>query len=648
MNDNIKYFFPKVGVKISNKKNQLLKYLPVERISLFSIGRLPDRDKLADILSDMLSIDSVRSIINLDMDEKAAILSSAEKSLNHQFRYLGVEINFQDEISWNIDFYNRFEWPVNLFYQKQRGKGQKGADIKFPWELSRCHQLLWLGEAYLLTRDEKYAKEVVYELEDWIIKNPLMYTVNWTCAMEVAIRAVNWMYALLFIKDSTFFTDQFANKVYKSLYQHAYFIINNLEKTIPYCNNHYYSDIVGLLYLGQLFHHTRRGKRWFKFAVKEYYQETLCQNLPSGVNYEKSVSYHRLMTELALYPYYMLERVGLKVPEVVRQRLIHMVQYVKLNAMPNGKAPMIADNDDGRFLPFVPRDFREHLYLTDENSLDFKIITSGTKTISCLPICLESRLMQDSKIAILRRGDCYLFVTNADRWRFDMPNGKYVGSHMHSDLLSFVYTIGKSEIFVDSGSYVYTSDLDKHLEFRSTAKHNTIVVDGEEQHLRDIPSAFMMKYNSTSKPLTLTQMNECDECSGEYTTHKGNMTHNRTFILGRRKLQISDKITKIGSNHQVEMSFHLAPGIIPSVIGKVVHFEVDNSKFTMKFECDGEFKITIKEDTVSPSYGVLQNSKTIVIEQKFNENTEFHTIIKNEKNQDYTEETLFSRKRTQI
>lgn len=642
MNDKIKYFFPKVAVKISNKKNQLLKYLPVESISLFSIGRILGREKLTNLLSGLLSIDSVRSITSLDEFEKNAILCKAEKSLNHQFKYLGVEKKFQDEISWNIDFYNNFEWPDNLFYQKQRDKGLKGTDIKFPWELSRCHHLLWMGEAYLLTGDEKYAKEVVGELNDWINKNPLMYTVNWTCAMEVAIRAVNWMYAILFIKDSTCFTDKFANKVYKSLFQHAYFIFNNLERTIPYSNNHYYSDIVGLLYLGLLFHHTRCGKKWFKFALKEYYKETLCQNLPSGVNYEKSVSYHRLMTELAIYPYYMLERAGIKVPEIVRQRLIHMVQYVKLNAMPNGKAPMIADNDDGRFLPFVPRDFREHLYITDVNSLDNKIVTSGTKPIPFLPSSIESRLIQDSKLAVLRKGESYLFVTNADRWRFDKNKGNYVGSHMHSDLLSFVYAIGKSEIFVDAGSYVYTSDLKKHQEFRSTAKHNTIVVDGEEQHLREMPRAFMMKYNSTSKPLTLAQMNDCDECSGEYTTLQGNMTHHRTFILWKDKLQICDRIKKTGNNHQTTISFHLAPGITPSIIDKVIYFKAEGTDFTMTFACDNDYEITIIEDTVSPSYGVLQDSKTIVVVLRFNENAEFKTIIKNEKNYIYNEKNIFS------
>ena len=148
--------------------------------------------------------------------------------------------------------------------------------------------MLFRSEAYQITKDEKYAKEVVDELNDWIDNNPLMYTVNWTCAMEVAIRAVNWIYALTFIKDSQYFDDTIAKKIYQSLYQHGFFIYNNLERTIPYSNNHYISDVIGLLYLGKLFHNTRRGRRWFSYAKKAYYKEVMIQVLPSGVNYEKS------------------------------------------------------------------------------------------------------------------------------------------------------------------------------------------------------------------------------------------------------------------------------------------------------------------------------------------------------------------------
>ena len=34
-----------------------------------------------------------------------------------------------------------------------------------------------------------------------------------------------------------------------------------------------------------------------------------------------------------------------------------MIVYVLSYTKPNGKSPMIADNDNGRFLPFIPREF---------------------------------------------------------------------------------------------------------------------------------------------------------------------------------------------------------------------------------------------------------------------------------------------------
>lgn len=628
MDERIIYFFPKVLNQIRARKTPLFEHLPVERMSTSGLGGIPDKTEFIRMLSKIL-IDSDTNLVSLvSENDKDSILRRADESLTRSFLILGVKKEFTEGINWCQDFRTGDVWPDNVFYKKQWAYTSKGSDIKFPWELSRCHHLLWLGEAYLLTDEEKYAEEITKELYDWIDKNPLMYTVNWTCAMEVAIRAVNWMYALLFIKDSKHLTDELVGKVYKSLYQHGFFITNNLERTIPYANNHYYSDVIGLLYIGQLFKHTRRGKKWYKFALTQYYQETLIQNLPSGVNYEKSVSYHRLMTELALFPYYMLVRAGEQVPNAVVERLTKMVDYIRLNSMQNGNAPMIADNDDGRFLPFVPRDFRKHRYLTDCHSTEMRIIAYNTEMLPVRGSSQVSSLIQDAKIAILRRGESYLFITNADRWRCDKNKGNYVGSHMHSDLLSFVYSVGNSEIFVDSGSYVYTSDLDKHQEFRSTAKHNTIVVDGEEQHLREMPSAFMMKYNATSKPLSLSQKNDCDECSGEYTTLQGGMTHLRTFILGKGQLQICDRLKKGGNNHRAVMYFHLAPEIVPRLVEGEVLIEVDGKKLKMSFYHEGDYKISIVQDTFSPSYGVLLNSNTVVIEFCFNEVSKFDTNLK--------------------
>lgn len=630
MNNNIRYFFQKVKKRLLIEKNRLWKHMPIEKISLWSIDTTPTKIEFVERLEKILGAQLGDVICAPSEEERNVIVESAESTLRHEFDLLGSGMVKLEPFQWNKDFKTGFEWNDGIFYRKILATTPRGTDIKIPWELSRCHHLLWLGEAYLLTRDEKYAKELVYELNDWIEKNPLMYTVNWTCAMDVAIRSVNWLYALVFIKNSKNLTDELIDKVYKSLYQHGFFIINNLEKVIPYSNNHYFSDIVGLLYLGQLFKQTRTGAKWFRFALKEYYKETLIQNLPSGVNYEKSVSYHRLMTELSLFPYYMLVRVGVNVPVIIKERLSKMVDYIRINAMPNGNAPMIADNDDGRFLPFVPRDFRKHGYLSQSDSTEMLIITSGIEQLPCHTAKVESYLIQDAKIAILRRGNCYLFVNNADRWRFDKDTGKYIGTHMHSDLLSFVYAVGESEIFIDPGAYVYTSDLQKHVEFRSTAKHNTIVVDEEEQHQREMPNAFMMKYNASSSYLTFYQKDEYDVCSGNYKTIAGNMTHNRVFQLSNTELRIIDKITKAKFGHHAVLYYHLAPGIIPTIFKDEIHFSVGEKSFIMSFQSKDALNIAIADDTFSPSFGNLQSSKTISIGVNFNEQSYIHTKIRYE------------------
>ena len=616
MNDKLTYFSPKVQNRLRLMKNRIWAHLPVEKISLWGRGSVPSKDVFIGTLREMLGTFSAEMLKSASEEEQKTILTCADHALRHEFSHLGSGFVKVEPLMWNSDLRTGFQWPERLYYSHLRGCTPKGSDIKSPWELSRCPHFLWLAGAYLLTNDERYAREVVDELNHWIDHNPLMYTVNWTCSMEVAIRAVNWLYALNMIADSPALDEDTVAKVHASLYQHGFFIFNNLERTIPYSNNHYYSDIIGLLYLGRLL-----NPKWYKFALKEYVKETLIQFLPSGVDYEKSVSYHRLMTELGLYPYFMLKRVGESLPQAVAERLSHALDYVKLYTQPNGNAPLVADNDDGRLLPFVPRDLRKHDYLNDDNSLEIKMAACGTETLASRIKVPESRLFQEAKTAILRQGKNYLMITSADRWRLDGNTDTYVGTHLHNDLLSFVYAVDEEEIICDSGSHVYTSDIDSHVEFRRTSKHNTVVVDDEEQHLRENPRAFMMKYNATAKPLILTS----EKCIGEYTTHQGKMTHRREFVWRENVLALVDELTKKGSNHTARFYFHLAPGIAPQIEGNAVVFATRTSNFTLSF--DKNVKISILDDTVSPSFGVLQNSKTIVCALHFDEAAQLTTTL---------------------
>ena len=53
-----------------------------------------------------------------------------------------------------------------------------------------------LAIAYRFTKDEKYVIEIKNQIIDWINNNPYCCGPNWVCAMDVGIRASNWLVAL--------------------------------------------------------------------------------------------------------------------------------------------------------------------------------------------------------------------------------------------------------------------------------------------------------------------------------------------------------------------------------------------------------------------------------------------------------------------
>ena len=624
MKDEIRYFLPKLKNHVSVKKTRVYEELPVEKISLRGIDLCGGKIGLIKRLQFILGEDLNKSIQNCS--EKKLIIDIANRVYGHFFDLLGSGDIYLNPVRWNIELKTGYEWPKGIYYSKQRALTPKGSDIKMPWELSRCHHLLWLGEAYELTREEKYAKEIIDEITNWIEENPLMYTVNWTCSMEVAIRVINWMYALLFIEKSESFSDYFADKVYRSLYQHLFFINNNLEKCVPYSNNHYVSDIVGLLYLGAFFSTNKKGKRALKFAKEEYFKETLVEVLPSGINYEKSVSYHRLMAELLVYSYGMLKRIGENIPENIEERLVKMLEYVGYYSVGNS-SPLIADNDNGRLLPFVPRDFKNHSYLLDGNSLEYKIVNNSITPLKSTIDFAYSKVFVDANVAILKRYKGYVFVSCSSRWKFDNTSNKFVGTHLHNDLLSFVYCNEGREIIVDSGTFCYTSNMEIRNEFRSTMKHNTIMVDNEEQNILDSKSAFGMKYNCCAKQLELLDNIDCASVKGEYETIAGKLVHQRVFKLYDNGLEVNDRLYKHGNGHNMYMSFHFADNIDVCLENEFLKLKVGEVWYNMYIECSNSHTLSLKDDTISPSFGVLKQSKTLVVETTFDENLQVKTKI---------------------
>ena len=74
-------------------------------------------------------------------------------------------------------------------------------------------------DVYRLIEDdlvERFAGEIANELDDFVEASPVGVGVNWTCAMDEAIRAVNWAIGLELIARSQVLDAAFRERAYRA------------------------------------------------------------------------------------------------------------------------------------------------------------------------------------------------------------------------------------------------------------------------------------------------------------------------------------------------------------------------------------------------------------------------------------------------
>ncbi|MDE3058751.1 MAG: hypothetical protein KGJ59_12425, partial [Bacteroidota bacterium] len=284
------------------------------------------------------------------------ILAEAEDVLENKFQTLGSEKIFLGEkINWQLDFKSGTEWRLGPSETLDFLDVENNSDVKVPWELSRFHQVWWLGKAYWLTKNEKYAQKFKTLIEEWIEDNPVGYGVNWAIAMEAAIRAWNWIAGYYFFCESRSFTNEFSLKFFKSLFVHGKFIQHHLEASWRN-GNHFLADVSGMIALGIFFQHTAFGKKWLSFGIRSLIEEMDRQVYPDGVDYEKSTSYQRLVLELFYTPTILCLHNRLRFPSSYMERLERMFDFMHAYTRPDGSIPLVGDGDDGRLFRFMMKD----------------------------------------------------------------------------------------------------------------------------------------------------------------------------------------------------------------------------------------------------------------------------------------------------
>lgn len=532
--------------------------------------------------------------------EDSYILEEAEKIIKREFNILGKYIKFERNIEWNLDFNSNFRWNNEFYKDIKTVDLNNNSDVKIPWELSRFQHLYILVKAYEISHDIRYVNEIKFQIEDWINKNTCGNTVNWTCAMDVSIRAVNWIICILKLQKVAKLNIEFIEKINISLYEHLEFIYRNIEKNVVNSNNHYFSNIIGMIWLCKYFESIDNKKSLDRikvidnFSRHELILEMNNQIFKDGVNYEISIPYHCLVTEMLVFTEIMLKYNNDDYLEKIQIKTKKMLKFVAEVIKPNNNIPLIGDMDSGRFIQFTgygvkdKRNFN-HLvrYYTENNYYDKfynKII-----------------LKESSGYAIYKNNK-YQIVTRCGK---NAMNGQ--GNHNHNDNLSFELSIGDKDFIIDPGTFCYTSNYNLRNIFRSTSYHNTVQVEGFEQNRFKNTDIFKMKDESDAKIISINR-NSIEGKVKSYCCEESYI-HQRKFTFSEDSIKIEDQVIGKKDARKNSRLFLGADVKIKKINKNELILLIED----IKVKLISQNEIIICNSVIAPEYGVLQESNMLNI-----------------------------------
>ncbi|MFY9561003.1 MAG: alginate lyase family protein [Terriglobales bacterium] len=426
--------------------------------------------------------------------EALEILHRADDICHHRFRLLGYDdLDYGDEIDWHLDRVHGKRAPLDPWFKIPFLQFAAVGDHKITWELNRHQHLVTLAKAWLLSKDEKYVRELIAQWHSWVKANPYPLGINWGSTLEVAFRSLSWIWVDQMLTDAPEYAE-LRTELLPALALHGRYIERYLS-TYFSPNTHLLGEAVALFFLGTLYPQIAAAARWQRTGWKVVLQSAQRQVRPDGVYFEQSLHYHVYALDFFLYAQLLAARNGLEIPAVYTAtmgRMLDVLQALSRAGPPEG----FGDDDGGRV--FNPR--RNHTeHMTDP--LAIGTLLYGREDLSAARLTEESIWLfgQQAVDALLQEnahraphsaafpdGGFYVLADSqpyAQQMVVDAgPQGVGRCGHGHSDALSVRLTMDGQRWLVDAGSGVYISaDPSDRNAFRGTGAHNTMRVDGVDQ-----------------------------------------------------------------------------------------------------------------------------------------------------------------------
>ncbi len=418
----------------------------------------------------------IASIVELDFDPEFLARFSPDELLSDQVTFLHKSRPV-DWKTWNFEEETAL-WNFNLHY------------FEF---------LFSLVSAYRSTGDIVYLEKSKKCIRSWIDNNPQSNSGAGWASYTIALRLTNWLSYISAVHTELRNDPAFFNALRKSMHEQYAYLAVHLEKDI--LGNHYFEDLKALLLCTLYF----QDDRMYQKVLPAFLAECKEEILPDGMHFELSPMYHKIILEGVLRAAYVLSACGKPCAEL--EAYIQPMLNVAYS-FEEGLERIPLFNDGGNNVA---------------KSLN-ALIQAADRHFGVKPV--EIHEMRDSGFYIFKR-EPWKLVVDAGQ-----PGPTYIPGHAHCDAMSYELFKNGQPVLVNCGTYAYQCK--ERSFFRSTAAHNTVMVEGVEQS--QCWGAFRLAKRAKVKVISV----EIDGMIIELTNQRGNAIR-RTIRFCSDYLEIIDK-----------------------------------------------------------------------------------------------------------
>ena len=413
-----------------------------------------------------------------------------------------------------------------------------------PWN-DRRYAKLWLyhlnyfdflNVGFVLPDDEPMLDRAMEIALDWRQHNTEGTEVGWE-PYALSVRIINWLKFLAQHGRSLEFWEEGGriSTLLESLGVQVATLEHRLEKDL--LGNHFLKNIKALLFAGALLE-TPSSTRWWAKGEELLEQELNEQILPDGGQFERAPMYHSQVLEDVAEIQLLCASTGrsLHCSDLLSRKIRSMARFLKGIIHPDGEIPLLNDSVLGGARP--PDVLLAMAGMSDSQS------TEREPQVTVFP---------DTGYGVIRSpGSRSSLILDCG------PLGPdYQPGHGHCDVLSYELSLHGQRVVVDTGVSTYEPGPERHYE-RSTAAHNTLRIDGEEQ--AEIWASFRVGRRPRVGQISGGSDGVFRFVSGEHDAYRRRgVGHARTIFLQAPDTWIVADLLSGGGTHRVESFVHFHP-----------------------------------------------------------------------------------------